>query len=64
MVTVPLQVMVSMGRFVIHLSAKGIVCLWLDQGIKKRDSPILLIPFDCELYTWVNTVYVIQKSSL
>ena len=61
MVTIPLQVLVSMGRFAIHLYDKGIVCLWMDQGIKKRDSPILLITFDCELYTWISTVYMIQK---
>ena len=38
MMTIPLQVLVSMGWFVILLYAKGIVCLWFDQGIKKRDS--------------------------
>ena len=64
MMTVPLQVLVSMGMFAIHLYAKGTVCLWLDQGIKERDSPILLISFDHELYTWINTVYVIQKKFL
>ena len=64
MVTVPLQVLVSMGRFVIHLYVKGIVCLCLDQGIKKRDNPIFLIPFNHELYTWTNIVYVINEKFL
>ena len=51
MMTIPLQVLVSLSWFVIHLYAKGIACLWFDQGIKKRDRPILLI----------YTVYMIQK---
>ena len=61
MMTIPLQVLVNMGWFVIHLYAKGIVCLGFDQGIKKRDSPILLIALDSELYAWIYTVYMIQK---
>ena len=64
MMIIPLQVLVSMGWFAIHLYAKGTVCLGFDQGIKKRDSPILLITFDSELYTWIYTVYIIQKSCL
>ena len=59
--TVPLQVLVSMGRFVIHPYTMGTVCLWFNQGIKKRDSPIVLITFNCELYTWIYTVDVIQQ---
>ena len=64
MMTIPLQVLVNLGWFVIHFYAKGIVCLWFDQGIKKRDSPILLITFKHEFYTWMYTVYMIQKKSL
>ena len=64
MMTIPLQVLVSMGWFVIHLYAKGVVWLWFDKGIKKRDSPILLITFNKELYTWIYTVYMIQKMLL
>ena len=64
MMAIPLQVLVSMGWFGIHLYAKGIVCLWFDLGIKKRDSPILLITFNSELYTWIYTVYMIQKKLL
>ena len=62
--TIPLLVLVSMGRFVVHPYTKGIACLWFDQGIKKRDSPILLITFDCELYTWIYAVDVIQERLL
>ena len=62
--TVLLQVLVSMGRFTVHPHTKGIVCLWFDQGIKKRDSPIVLITFDCELYTWIYAVDVIQEKLL
>ena len=62
--TIPLQVLVSMGWFAIHLYAKGVVCLRFDQGIKKRDSPILLITFDSELYSWIYTVYMTQKKLL
>ena len=61
---IPLQVLVSMGWFVIHPYAKGIVCLRFDQGVKKRDSPILLITFDSELYSWMYAVYMIQKKLL
>ena len=53
--------MVNMGGYAIHLYAKGIVHLWFDQGIQERDSPIFLITFNCELYTWINTIYMIQK---
>ena len=34
---------------VVHPYAKGIVCIWFDKGIKKRDSPSLLIIFNSEL---------------
>ena len=64
MMTIPLQVLVSLGRFVVHFYAKGVVCLRFDQGIKKRDSPILLITFDSELYCWIYTVNMIQKKLL
>ena len=59
--TIPLSVLVSMGGLVVHPYAKGIICLWFDQGIKKRDSPILLISFDSELYAWIYTVDMIQE---
>ena len=39
MMTIPLQVLVSMGWFAIHLYANGIVYLWFDQGIKKGIGP-------------------------
>ena len=64
MMAIPLQVLVSMCRLVTHFYAKDIVCLGFDQGIKKRDSPILLITFDSELYSWIYTVYMIQKRFL
>ena len=64
MMTIPLQVLVSMGWFAIHLYVKGIVCLRFDQATKKRDSPILLIAFNSELYTWIYTVYMIEKKLL
>ena len=51
--TIPLQVLVSMSRLAVHPYAKGIVCLWFDRGIKKRDSPILMIAFNSELYIWI-----------
>ena len=53
-----------MGGFVVHPYAKGIVHLWFDQGIQKRDSPILQITFDCELYAWIYTVDMIQEKFL
>ena len=49
-----------MGGLAVHPYTKGIVCLWFDQGIKKWDSPILLITFDSELYAWISTVDMIQ----
>ena len=64
MMTILLQVLVSMSWFVKNLYAKGIVCLWFDQGIKKRDSPILLTTFKSELYTFIYTVYMLQKKLL
>ena len=64
MLTIPLQVLVSMGWFAIHLYTKGIIYLWCDHGIKKKYSPILLITFNHKLYTWINTVYMIQKKFL
>ena len=42
----------------------GVVCLWFDQGVKKRDSPFLLITFDSELYCWIYTVNLVQKKLL
>ena len=62
--TIPLQVPVSMGRFVVHPYTEGIVCLWFDQGFKKRDNPILLITFNGELYSWIYAVDVIQENLL
>ena len=50
-----------MGGFAVHPYTKGIVSLWFDQGIKKRDSPILLITFNSELYAWICTVDMIQE---
>ena len=50
-----------MSGLVVHPYAKGIICLWFDQGIKKRDSPILLITFDSEIYTWIYTVGMIVE---
>ena len=64
MVTITLQVLISMSRLTVHPYAKGFVCLWFDQGIMKRDSPILLIAFDCKLYTWIYTVDMIQEKLL
>ena len=61
---IKLQALVSMGWFAVHFYAKGVVCLRFDQGIKIRDSPILLITFNSELYSWIYTVYMIQKKLL
>ena len=44
--------------------AKGIVCLWFDQGIKKRNSLIFLITFDSELYIWIYVIDMIQEKLL
>ena len=62
--TIPLQVLVRMSGPAVHPYAKATVCLWFDQGIKKRDSPILLITFNCELYIWIYTVDMIQEKLL
>ena len=53
-----------MGGFAVHSNAKGIVCLWFDQGSQKRDSPILQITFDSELDAWSYTVHMIQERFL
>ena len=53
-----------MGGLPVHPYAKGIVCLWLNQGIQKRDSPILQITFECELYAWIYAVDMIQEKLL
>ena len=41
----------STGQYVClqYTYAKGVVCLRFDQGIKKRDSPVLLVTFNSEL---------------
>ena len=53
-----------MGALVVHPYAKGIVCFRLDQGIQKRDSPILQFTFDYELYAWIYAVDMIQEKLL
>ena len=64
-VAIPLQVLVSMGWFLQYtfmqreLSASG-----LTKVSRKGDGPILLITFDTELYSWIYTVYMIQKKLL
>ena len=64
MMTILLQVLLSMGKCAVHFYAKGVVCLRFDEGIKKRDSPILLITFDNEMYCWIYTANMIQKKLL
>ena len=59
--TIPLQVLVSMGGFSIHRNRKVIICLRYDQGIKEWDGTILLIIFYCKLYCWIYFIYVIQE---
>ena len=53
-----------MSGLAVHPYAKGIVCLWLDQGIQKRESPILQITFNLELYAWTYAVDMIQEKLL
>ena len=61
MMTIPFKYWSVWMDFVINFYAKVVVCLWFDQGIKKRDSPIFLIIYDSELYSRINTVNMIQK---
>ena len=61
MVTILLQVLVSMSGLLVHCNIKRIVCFTLDQCIKKCDSPIILIAFESKLYCRIYAVYVIQK---
>ena len=54
-----------MFRFVAHsYYPKGVVCLRFVQGIKKMDSPILLVTLNSELYCLIYTVDMIQKKLL
>ena len=59
--TIPLQVLVSMDVFSIHRNRKEIICLRLDQGIMEWDDTILLIIFFCKLYCWIYIIYMIQE---
>ena len=61
MVTILLQVLLSMDGFAVNCNREGMVCLQCDQGIREEDSPIVLVAFDCELYFWIYTADMIQK---
>ena len=37
------------------------VCMGSDQGIQEGNSTIVLVAFDCELYCWIDTIYMIQE---
>ena len=63
MVTVPLQLLVSMSGFPVHSDGQCI-SLWFNNGVQEGDGPILLVVLHCKLYGRVNTVYVLKEALL
>ena len=62
MVTVPLQVLVSMSGFPVHSDGQCTISLWFNNGVQEGDGPFLLVVFHCKLYDRVNTVYVLKEA--
>ena len=69
MMTIPLQVLVSMCRFTVHFYTKGVVCLRFDQGINKKGiAPFSWLPstvnFIAGLYCWYDPEKLLMGLSL
>ena len=62
MVTVPLQVLVSVSGFTVHSDGQCAISLWFNNGVQEGDEPILLVVLHCKLYGRVNTVYVLEEA--
>ena len=62
MVTVPLQVLVSMSGFSVHSDGQCAISLWFNNGVQEGDGPILLVVLHCKLNGRVNTVYVLKEA--
>ena len=62
MVTVPLQVLVSMSGFPVHSDGQCAISLWFNNGVQEGGGPILLVVLHCKLYGRVNTVYVLKEA--
>ena len=62
MVTVPLQVLVSMSGFPVHSDGQCAISLWFKNGVQEGDGPILLVVLHCKLYDRVNTVYMLKEA--
>ena len=62
MVTVPLQVLVSMSGFPVHSDGQCTISLWFNIGVQEGNGPILLVVLHCKLYGRVNTDYVLEEA--
>ena len=62
MVTVPLQILVSMCGFPVYSYGQRAVSLWFDNSVQEGDGAILLIVLYCKPYGRVNTVNVLKEA--
>ena len=62
MVTVPLQILVSMCGFPVYSYGQRTINLWLDSSVQEGDGTILLVVLYCKPYSRVNTVYVLKET--
>ena len=62
MVTVPLQVLVSMSGFPVHSDGQCAISLWFKNSVQEGDGPILLVVLHCNLYGRVITVYALKEA--
>ena len=58
--TIPLQVLVSVGWLSVHLEDKELSANGVTKGIKEWNGSICLSPF-CELNCWVHAIDVVQE---
>ena len=62
MVTVPLEILVSMCGFPVHSYGQSTISLWFDNSVQEGDGPILLVVLYCEPYSRVNTLNVLKEA--
>ena len=62
MVTVPLQILVSISGFPVHSDGQCAISLWFNSGVQEGDGLILLVVLHCKLYGRVNPVYVLKEA--
>ena len=57
--TVPLYVLVCVGRFPVHSNGQIPISLWFNNGVQEGNGPILLVVLHCKLNGRVNTINVL-----